>query len=109
MHLFVLQVASVTIACQALRSSDFLPEIAANPVNVNLYMVWQDSRFSASGNSKIAFAQSTDGGRTWSNTIRIDQSPGDIQAFMPQIHVNANGRVGLLYYDTENATTAQPD
>ncbi len=27
---------------------------------------------------------------------------------MPQIHVNANGRVGLTYFDTENATTAQP-
>ena len=104
----VQQVASVTIAGQAVRSSDFLPEFAANPVNGNLYAVWQDSRFSSSGHSKIAFAQSTDGGLTWSNTIRIDQSPGDVQAFLPQIHVNAGGRVGLLYYDTENATTAQP-
>jgi len=104
----VQQVAAVTIAGQAVRSSDFLPEFAANPVNGNLYAVWQDSRFSSSGHSKIAFAQSTDGGLTWSNTIRIDQSPGDVQAFLPQIHVNANGRVGLLYYDTENATTAQP-
>ena len=104
----VQQVAAVTIAGHHVRSSDFLPEFAANPVNGNLYAVWQDARFSASGNSKIAFAQSTDGGLTWSNTIRIDQSPGDVQAFMPQIHVNANGRVGLLYYDTENATAAQP-
>lgn len=101
-------VAAVTIAGQAVRSSDFLPEIAANPVNGNLYMVWQDNRFSPSGNSKIAFSQSTDGGLTWSTTIRADQSRGDVQAFMPQIHVNANGRVGLLYYDTENATTARP-
>jgi len=104
----VQQVAAVTIAGQAVRSSDFLPEFAANPVNGNLYAVWQDSRFSASGHSKIAFAQSTDGGLTWSNTIRIDQSPGDVPAFMPQIHVNANGRVGLFYFDTENATTAHP-
>lgn len=27
---------------------------------------------------------------------------------MPQIHVASDGTVGLLYYDLENATTAQP-
>jgi hypothetical protein len=102
----VQQVAGVTIAGQAVRSSDFLPEFAANPLNGNLYAVWQDARFT--GHSKIAFAQSTDGGLTWSNTIRIDQSPGAVQAFMPQIRVNANGRVGLTYFDTENATAARP-
>lgn len=104
----VQQVAAVSIGSTPVRSSDFLPEFATNPVNGNLYAVWQDSRFSATGHSKIAFAQSTDGGLTWSNTIRIDQSPGDVQAFVPQIHVASDGTIGLLYYDLENATTAQP-
>jgi hypothetical protein len=104
----VQQVGSVAIAGQAVRSSDFLPEFAVNPVNGNLYAVWQDSRFSPSGASKIAFSQSTDGGLTWSSTIRIDQSPGDTPAFVPQIHVASDGTVGLLYYDLENATAAQP-
>ena len=36
MGIDVQQVAAVTIAGQAVRSSDFLPEIAANPVNGNL-------------------------------------------------------------------------
>jgi hypothetical protein len=102
------QVASVTIAGQAVRSSDELPEFAANPVNGNIYAVWQDARFSTTGTSKIAFSQSTDGGLTWSPVIRIDQSPGDTPAFLPQIHVAADGTVGLLYYDLENATAAQP-
>ena len=104
----VQQVASVRIAGQAVRSSDFLPEFAANPVNGNLYAVWQDARFSPTGASKIAFSQSTDGGLTWSPVIRIDQSPGNTQAFLPQIHVASDGTVGLLYYDLENATAAQP-
>jgi hypothetical protein len=104
----VQQVASVSIAGQAVRSSDFLPEFAANPVNGNLYAVWQDARFSPTGASKIAFSQSTDGGLTWSPVIRIDQSPGDTQAFLPQIHVASDGTVGLLYYDLQNATAAQP-
>jgi hypothetical protein len=104
----VQQVASVSIAGQAVRSSDELPEFATNPVNGNLYAVWQDSRFSASGASKIAFSQSTDGGLTWSKTIRIDQSPGDTPAFVPQIHASSDGTIGLLYYDLENATAASP-
>ena len=91
-----------------MRSSDFLPEFAANPVNGNIYAVWQDARFSPTGASKIAFSQSTDGGLTWSPVIRIDQSPGNTQAFVPQIHVASDGTVGLLYYDLENATAAQP-
>jgi len=102
----VQQVASVDIAGHAVRSSDFLPEFAVNPVNGNIYAVWQDARFT--GASKIAFSQSTDGGLTWSPVIRIDQSPGNTQAFVPQIHVASDGTVGLLYYDLENATAAQP-
>jgi hypothetical protein len=104
----VQQVASVQIAGQAVRSSDELPEFAANPVNGNVYAVWQDARFSPTGASKIAFSQSTDGGLTWSQVIRIDQSPGDTPAFVPQIHVASDGTVGLLYYDLQNATAAQP-
>jgi len=102
----VQQVASVAIAGRGVRSSDELPEFAVNPINGNLYAVWQDSRFT--GTSKIAFAQSTDGGLTWSSTIRIDQSPGSTPAFVPQIDVAADGTIGLLYYDLENATAAQP-
>jgi hypothetical protein len=104
----VQQVAPVSIGGTPVRSSDELPEFAVNPINGNLYAVWQDGRFSPSGTSKIAFAQSTDGGLTWSNTIRVDQSPGDVPAFVPQIAVAADGTIGLLYYDLEHATAAQP-
>ena len=104
----VQQVGHVSIGGQAVRSSDELPEFTVNPVNGTIYAVWQDSRFSASGASKIAFTQSTDGGLTWSPTIRIDQSPGDTPAFVPQIHVASDGTVGLLYYDLEHATAASP-
>jgi hypothetical protein len=101
-------VAHVTIAGQPVRTSDELPEFAANPVNGNVYAVWQDGRFSATGHAKIAFSQSTDGGLTWSTPIRVDQSPGDTPAFTPQVRVASDGTVGLSYYDLENATAAQP-
>jgi len=102
-----MQVTSVTIAGQDVRSSDIIPEFASAP-DGTLYAAWQDQRFSPTGASKIALSRSTDGGLHWSAPIRVDQSPGDTQAFIPQIHVSAGGTVGLLYYDLENATAAQP-
>jgi hypothetical protein len=99
------QLAPVSIAGHGVRSSDELPEFAAAP-DGTLYAVWQDGRFT--GTSKIALSQSTDGGLTWTAPIRVDQSPGGVPAFVPQIHVAANGTVGLTYYDLEHATAAQP-
>jgi Neuraminidase (sialidase) len=100
-------VAHVFIAGRLVRSSDELPEFAAGPEG-NLYAVWQDARFSPTRTSKIAFSMSTDGGATWSAPIRIDQSVGDTPAFVPQVAVASDGTVGLLYYDLEHATAAQP-
>jgi hypothetical protein len=97
-------VGHVAIAGHAVRSSDELPEFATG--GGNLYAVWQDARFTAP--SKIAFSMSTDGGLTWTTPIRIDQSPGDVAAFTPQIHVAADGTIGVVYYDLESATSTQP-
>jgi len=102
-----LRIAPVRIAGQGVRSSDELPEFAAAP-DGTLYAVWQDRRFSPTGASKIALSRSTDGGLSWSAPVRVDQSPGDTPAFVPQIHVTPGGTVGLLYYDLEHATAAQP-
>jgi hypothetical protein len=89
------------------RTSDELPEFAAGPEG-NLYAVWQDRRFSPTGNAKIALSMSTDGGATWSAPIRVDQSVGDAPAFTPQVTVRSDGTVAVQYYDLENATAAQP-
>lgn len=99
--------APVTIAGHHVRSAEDLPEFATNPVTGAIYAVWQDGRFT-NGTAKVAFAQSTDGGLTWSDTVRIDQAPGAAQAFLPQVHVAPDGTVGVSYFDTENATSAQP-
>jgi hypothetical protein len=102
------QVGSVSINGTHLRTSDELPEFAAGPEG-NLYAVWQDSRFSPTGASKIAFTMSTDGGATWSAPIRVDASVGDSPAFVPQITTRPDGTVAVQYYDLENATAASPD
>jgi hypothetical protein len=99
--------ASVSIAGHPVRSSDELPDFATGP-DGNLYAVWQDGRFSASGAAKVAMSMSSDGGLHWTAPIRVDQSPGDTPAFTPQVHVASDGTAGVSYYDLENATPAQP-
>ena len=100
--------AAVVINGTVLRTADILPEFKAGPEG-NLYAVWQDGRFTSGGTPKIAFTMSTDGGASWSAPIRIDASPGDVQAFTPQISVRPDGTVAVQYYDLENATSTSPD
>ena len=68
-------------------------------------MVWQDGRFR--GVEEVAFSMSTDGGRTWSKTIRIDKTPASAnklrqQAFVPAIEVGPDGQLVVTYYDFRN-------
>jgi hypothetical protein len=99
----------------SVRAGGGLPEIAVdlNPASAgygNVYAAWGDSfgsgAMSAKPHSTIVFTESTDGGLTWSPLTRIDQSPDDVQAFTPAVHVASDGTVGVTYYDFRNNTSA---
>src|SRR5438309_1174405 len=99
----------------SVRAGGGLPDIAAdlNPTSPgygNLYAVWGDSfgseKVKSTFHSTVVFTESTDGGLTWSPLSRIDQSPGDVQAFTPSVHVGSDGTVGVTYYDFRNNTSA---
>src|SRR5256885_10068566 len=60
-------------------------------------MVWQEATLAPSG-SAVAFAKSTDGGRTWSTPVRINKVP-TTQAFTPMIRVLPSGVIGVTHYD----------
>ncbi|NIR32132.1 MAG: exo-alpha-sialidase [Gammaproteobacteria bacterium] len=105
-----------------LRTADVLPEVAVDRLTGNLYAVWQDSRFSAGGDfsdpslliDEIAFSQSTDGGFTWSEPIKVNQTPevglplGNRQAFVPSVRVSDDGTVAVTYYDFRNNDPGDP-
>ena len=91
---------------QAVRTADFNPDVAVDSVNGNLYAVWQDGRFSSGTRSDIAFTMSTDGGNTWSSTVKLDQNSAGTSAFLPSVEVGADGTVGVSYYDFRNNTPA---
>ena len=77
-----------------IRSGDFIPDVAVDRSNGNLYAVWMDLRFDGGiallDHDNIAFSMSTDGGRSWSPAIKVNQTPTDEpnydqQAFTPAV------------------------
>jgi hypothetical protein len=106
--------ASKAGACP-IRGGDFIPSVAVDRSNGNLYAVWMDARFSffETGSfqwDSIAYSQSTDGGTTWSPTIRVNRtpsgSPQNSQAFTPSVHVADDGTVTVSYFDFRNNTAS---
>jgi Neuraminidase (sialidase) len=95
---------------QAIRGGE-LPDFAVDPANGTLYTAWEDD-VPVPGVGSIFFAQSTDGGNTWSQPVKINRTPtsippGNQTAFTPTVKVAANGVVGVTYYDLRN-NTADP-
>jgi hypothetical protein len=91
----------------AVRAGETLTSATVDPNNGNLYAVWADGRFSNFAHDDIAFSMSTDGGLTWSDPIKVNQTPtnipdGDQQAFTPTVAVNSDGTVAVAYYDFRN-------
>jgi hypothetical protein len=89
----------------------FSPLYAVDPRNGNLYVVWEEGRFSGFQYNDIAFSMSTDRGTTWSAPIRINQTPlniptGNRQCFFATVAVAANGTIGVSYYDFRLNTPA---
>jgi hypothetical protein len=92
-----------------IRAEGFIPEVAVDPHNGNLYATWQDLRFA--GVDQIAFSMSTDGGDTWSDPIKVSQTPpsadpGNEQAWVPGVDVADDGTIAVTYYDFRFNTSA---
>jgi hypothetical protein len=102
----------------AVRTADLIPEVAVDPGNGNLYVVWQDARFTLPGATspvdivdEIAFTMSRDGGFTWTTPVKINQTPtglslGRRQAFVPMVRVLDDGTVAVSHYDFRHDTDA---
>jgi BNR repeat-like domain len=92
-----------------IRAEGFVPEVAVDPNNGNLYATWQDIRFNRV--DQIAFSMSTDGGDTWSDPIKVSQTPpsadpANEQAWVPAVDVSDDGTIAVTYYDYRFNTPA---
>ncbi len=87
-----------------IREGSIIPSIAASPSG-DVYVVWQDSRFSGGAFDAIALSRSADSGATWSAPIRAN-AVANVPAFTASVHVNRDGVLGVSYYDIRNNTPA---
>jgi hypothetical protein len=88
-----------------IRAEGFVPEVAVDRTNGNLYVTWQDTMFA--GVDQIAFTMSDDDGATWSDPVKVSQTPSssDVaneQAWVPAVDVAADGTIAVTYYDFRN-------
>ncbi len=97
-----------------IRAGEGIPDIAADPQTGDLYAVWQDQLFEASGrrHAAIAFSISRDAGESWSKPVRINKPAGALrdandQAIIPTIEVGSDGTVAVSYYDFRQNTDAE--
>jgi len=85
-----------------IRDGAIIPSAAAGPGG-SLHVAWQDSRFSGGARDGIAYSRSLDGGLTWSAPVRVNPDPA-VTAFTPNVHVLADGTVGVAYFDLRDNT-----
>ena len=87
------------IGVAGMRTGDFLPAAAVDPVSGHLYAVWQDARFRSDGFNDIVISVSTDGGASWGPVRAVNAS-----AAHPVNHftaaVGAHGGTVLVSYVT---------
>ena len=96
---------------RAARVGDGLEEVAIDPSNGNLYIVWESStnfdknikQAAGTFDNEVLFTSSSNGGATWSTPKSISTFSG-MPVFTPTVAVNANGVIAVTYYDSRELT-----
>jgi hypothetical protein len=83
-----------------IRAEDYLPDIAVDPTNGDIYVVWSDGL--GTSINKVVMAKSTDGGRHWSGPTVVATGGMSVQSYNHSIEVTEDGTVVLTYYDDRN-------
>jgi hypothetical protein len=83
-----------------IRAEDYLPDIAIDPRNGDIYVVWSDGL--GTPIDKVVMAKSTDGGRHWSGPTVVATGGPNVQSYNHSVEVTQNGTLVLTYYDDRN-------
>ena len=85
-----------------LRTGAGLPAAAIDASTGQLYVVWEDARFTGGTANQVVISTSTNGGTSWSTPAAISKTPNTLAAFTTTVAVNSAGSVGVTYYDMRN-------
>jgi hypothetical protein len=87
---------------QLLRTGAGLPSVAIDASTGQLYVVWEDARFTGGAVNQVVISTSANGGATWSAPAAISKTPTSTPAFTTTVAVNSAGKVAVTYYDMRN-------
>jgi hypothetical protein len=85
-----------------LRTGAGLPSVAIDASTGQLYVVWEDARFTGGTINQDVISTSTNGGKTWSTPAVVSKIPTSTPAFTTTVAVNSDGKVAVTYYDMRN-------
>ncbi|CAE6797016.1 sialidase family protein [Nitrospira defluvii] len=77
------------------RAGQLYPSLAVD-AGGTIYLAWHDFR---KGNQDIYFSRSTDGGKTFSRNVRVNDDPGTDGQFNPSLAVDDGGAVYVAWHD----------
>jgi len=89
---------------ETVRADDYLPDVAVDPRDGTLYMVFADSI--STGFDHVKLTKSTNGGKTWTTPVDVTGTPTSTHSFNGTVEVTADGTVAVMYYDFRNNTAA---
>jgi hypothetical protein len=107
------QVGGWTQTIDGLNRTNGLPITVADHSNGNfkgnLYVCWSDQR-NGELNTDVFITTSADGGKTWSEAIRVNNDATQTHQFLPWMTVDqTTGYVYVVYYDRSKYTDARTD
>jgi len=91
--------APIMFAIQTLERANGFPQIAIDPKGKRLYITWSDYR---NGDLDVFLATSDDGGKRWSDPVRVNTDPvhNGAEQFFQWLAVDpVDGSVNVLFYD----------
>jgi hypothetical protein len=79
-------------------------DVSDSPYRGHVYIVF-NARGHGHDASDVFLIKSTNGGRTWSAPVRINDDATDTDQWMPSVTVARNGTVAVMWYDRRNDPT----
>jgi len=77
-----------------------IPQAAVNPKTGDIYVIYPDKPKGPADKADIFFTQSTDGGNTWSDPLRVNDDATTNDQRQPSLAVTPDGsHVGIFWYD----------
>ena len=85
------------------RVGDILASFAVDPINGDLYVAWEDARWTGVDHATLMYSR--DGGKTWSEPKRVSDGPAGAASYTVSVAVNHMGHVAVSYYSQRNDPT----